>query len=99
MILAAAGEFTQGVTLKLLLILAAAGVVSLVLGRLRIAAIPAYLIAGLLLGLVVPAGEGLDAISGMAIVLLMFSVGLHMDIASLRRGALPILLAGAISTR
>ncbi|MFN0132893.1 MAG: cation:proton antiporter [Phycisphaerales bacterium] len=87
----------------LLVILAAAGLVALVLGRLRMVTIPGYLIAGALVG---PHGLGLvsesadaESISELAMVVLMFTVGLHLDLggmaSNVRRIALITLASAA----
>lgn len=100
MTLAAAGN-TQ-VMLDLLLILAAAATVSLICRRLKIATIAGYLIAGAIFG---PNAFGLigdsasvASISQIAIVLLMFGIGLHLDRTDLKAGLAPILAIGALST-
>jgi CPA2 family monovalent cation:H+ antiporter-2 len=97
----AAGGNTQ-VMLDLLLILAAAATVSLICRRLKIAAIAGYLVAGAIFG---PNAIGLisdsasvASISQIAIVLLMFGIGLHLDRSDLRAGLAPILGIGALST-
>lgn len=86
----------------LLAVLAAAALVTLVLNKVKLAAIPAYLIAGVLigpsvLGIVTDSGS-IDAIGDLAIVLLLFTIGLHMDLGSMRGGMLPILGVGFLST-
>ncbi len=83
----------------LLLVLATAAVVSIIFARLRVAAIPAFLITGALIGLtpIAPAPESLQAITQIAIVLLMFGIGLHMDPAELARGAWPLLTIGIVA--
>ncbi len=75
---------------ELLIILAAAGIVAVAMQRLRLAIIPAYLIAGAAIG---PGGWGLisspdsvASISELAIVLLLFGIGLHTDVGVLRYG-------------
>lgn len=90
------------VQFDLLLVLACAGVVSLLLSRLRVAVIPAYLLAGIAIG---PSGAGLIAtperveqISQMALIVLMFSIGMHLDSSALRRGAASIVTIGFVST-
>lgn len=102
MVTLAAGGGAGAMAVDLLVILACAGVIALMLGRLRIAVIPGYLIAGAIVG---PHGVGLVADSGrledithMATVLLMFSVGMHLDMSTLRRGAVWIVLTGVLST-
>ncbi|MFG0326164.1 MAG: cation:proton antiporter [Phycisphaerales bacterium JB037] len=96
--LAAGAAVDATVARDLLLILAAAGIVSLLFHRLRMAAIPGYLIAGILLGAFVQPGESVQSISQLAVVLLMFGIGLHLDLDSFRRGAAAIVGAGVIST-
>lgn len=87
------------VAVDLLLVLVAAGAASLLLGKLRLAAIPGYLIAGVLLGALLPNEmHSLDFIKGLAVVLLMFGIGLHLDIDTVRRGMGPILMIGLLST-
>ncbi len=88
--------------LDLLLILACAGLVALVFGRLRIAVIPGYLVAGALIGphaigLVDDANE-IEGIASLATVLLMFGIGMHLDASVLRRGAGSILTIGVLTT-
>ncbi len=91
-----------GMAVDLLVILAVAGLTAMGLSRLRIAAIPGYLIAGILFG---PHGLGLvsdiariEEITSIATVLLMFSIGMHLDMSSMRRGAAAIVTIGAVST-
>lgn len=90
------------VQLDLLIVLACAGVVTLLLSRLRVAAIPAYLLTGIAVG---PSGLGLIAspesveqVSQLALIVLMFSIGMHLDASSLRRGAASIVTVGVLST-
>ncbi|MCB9846658.1 MAG: cation:proton antiporter [Phycisphaeraceae bacterium] len=95
----AAESGTAGPALDLLVVLAGAGVVSLALGRLRLAAIPGYLIAGVLLNLVyTPEERNIEQVSHLAVVLLMFGIGLHLDLSHLKRSALTIIGAGVVST-
>src|SRR5690606_20650145 len=91
-----------GLVQSLLVILIAAAVVGMVFGRLKLTTIPGYLIVGALVG---PSALGLvrdadsvQSISSLAIVLLMFGVGLSIDLASTRSGFLRIIAIGVIST-
>jgi monovalent cation:H+ antiporter-2, CPA2 family len=91
-----------GLVQALLVILIAAAVVGMVFGRLRLTTIPGYLIVGALVG---PSALGLvrdpdsvQAISNLAIVLLMFGVGLSIDLASARSGFFRIITIGIVST-
>jgi CPA2 family monovalent cation:H+ antiporter-2 len=85
----------------LLVILAAAAIVAQVFRRLRLATIPGYLVAGFLAGPVfglVQDSANIAEISGLATIILMFTIGLHLDVTILRRGMLPILGLGLVST-
>ncbi len=88
--------------LDLVAMLALAAVVATIFARFKLEVIPGYLIAGMLLGPgvlnVVKDPENIESISGLAIVLLMFGIGLHLDLSTIRRGMVPILLVGAVST-
>lgn len=86
----------------LLFILLAAGVVAVVMQRLRLALIPAYLVAGAIIG---PGGWGLvsspqsvASISDLALILLLFSVGLNTDFAAVRHRWKQMLAVGVAST-
>ncbi|MCW5776680.1 MAG: cation:proton antiporter [Phycisphaeraceae bacterium] len=91
-----------GMVLDLLKLLAAAALVTTVLHRLRLATIPGYLIAGALIGPhalgFVGDPDSVQTIGRLAIILLMFSVGLSLDLGALRGGVRAILLVGVIST-
>ncbi|MEO1584910.1 MAG: cation:proton antiporter [Planctomycetota bacterium] len=97
----AAGGNAQ-VMLDLLLVLAAAATVSLIVRRLKIAAIAGYLVAGAVFGPnaigLISDSESIASISQIAIVMLMFGIGLHLDRSDLRAGLAPILAIGALST-
>ncbi|MEO1534000.1 MAG: cation:proton antiporter [Planctomycetota bacterium] len=102
MTLTLAATESSRVMLDLLFILAAAATVSLICRRLKIAAIAGYLIAGAVfgpnaLGLITDS-ESIDNISQIAIILLMFGIGLHLDRSDLKAGLAPILAIGALST-
>jgi CPA2 family monovalent cation:H+ antiporter-2 len=93
-----AGQF-DGLLKDLLIILAAAGVVAVAMHRLRLAIIPAYLLTGALIG---PGGLGfvnsaerVQTIADLAIILLLFGIGLHMDVSVLRSSMTRLLLSGA----
>lgn len=72
----------------LFVVLATAAVVALVMVRLRQAVIPAYLLAGALVGPnalhLVRSAENLESISRLAIILLMFGIGLQLHLSALR---------------
>lgn len=98
--LAAAG--TTAVALDLLVVLTLAAVVATIFKRLRLDSIPGFLIAGALAGPqalgLVRSPESVEQISSLATILLMFNIGLHLDVGSIRRGMVPILLIGVGST-
>ncbi len=100
--IAAAPHAQSSFVVDLLVVLAAAALVSMVLRRLRLATIPGYLIAGALIGPgligLVGESENIDQIKQLAVVLLMFTIGLHLDLSSVSRGLVHILAVGAIST-
>lgn len=96
--LAAAG--VSPMLFDLVLILATAALVSLIFRRLRLASIPAYLVAGALIGPgllgVITGAEEIANISHLAIVLLMFGIGLHMDTGEIRGELARILGMGVL---
>ncbi|MEW6744424.1 MAG: cation:proton antiporter [Planctomycetota bacterium] len=88
----------MGFFADLLVILASAALVAVVLQRLRLAVIPAYLIAG---GLVGPHAlgltrslEGLVGTSHLALILLLFGIGLQLHLAVIRYNFWQLVLAG-----
>jgi CPA2 family monovalent cation:H+ antiporter-2 len=96
-----AGGAAPPMMVNLVIILAAAGLVALRAHRLKLPTIPAYLITG---GLIGPGVLGLvhdpavvESLGQLAIVLLMFGIGLHMDI-TVMRGGLARLVTAAVCT-
>ena len=96
--LAVAGEVSGAIVVDLLKILAVAGVVALIMQRMRLALVPAYLIAGAIIGpsalAFVPSHETLADVTHLAIVLLLFGIGLELDVSVLRRGLGRMVVAG-----
>lgn len=94
--LAAGGDL--GIVLDLLILLGAAAFAMLVLGRLGISAIPAMILTGAVIGPkalgLVPDPEALSSIAHLAIVMLLFGVGLELHLDALHPGALRLLGAG-----
>lgn len=85
----------------LAVILGLAAAVATLFRALRLETIPGFLIAGViaspkLTGLVKNA-DSVDQISDLAVTLLMFGIGLHMDLTSVKRGFTNIVLAGVAS--
>ena len=77
-----------------------AGLIAIIFARLKIPSIAAFLLAGILLG---PQGFNLindpaniEAISQIGFVLLLFVIGLEIDVRSLLRSGKSILVAGAL---
>jgi len=102
---AASGGGNAANALALLYILAAAALVALVSRRLHLGLIPGYLIVGALIGPsafgLIRGVEGIEAVHGiseLAVILLMFTIGLHMDTDSIRSGMVKILAVGLVST-
>ena len=96
--LAAATITERAVIADLLVILASAAVVAIVMQRIRLAVIPAYLITGAVIGPhalgLVPAPEGLGVISHLAIILLLFGIGLELHLSILKPGLSRLIAAG-----
>ncbi len=94
-----AAEFT--IMIDLLVVLGTAAAVALVFQRIRVALIPAYLVAGTLLGPstlgLVGSTENLGAVSQLAIILLLFGIGLHLDTTSLRHDVVRMLAVGSLA--
>ena len=93
---------TNGFELDLLIVLACAGLISLLMGRLRIATIPGYLIAGVIigpsaLGLVGSEG-GVNELGHYALIVLMFAIGMHMDLRDFKQGLGRSVGVGTLST-
>jgi monovalent cation:H+ antiporter-2, CPA2 family len=100
--LASASASEARVFIDLFVMLATAAVVATIFKKLRLATIPGYLIAGAIVGpfalKLVGKVETVEQISRLAIILLMFTIGLMLETGSLRRGMLSILAVGAVST-
>lgn len=93
----------HGLAIDLLAILAAAGFVALIARKINLATIPCYLIAGAIIGPhalgAAGVGEGgAGSIAQLATILLMFTIGLHLDISGLRGGLVSIALVTIISS-
>lgn len=99
---AAAGSPAQALWRDLIVMLIAAAVVAVVLQRLKLATIPAYLITGAIIGPgalgVVRSADSVQAISDLALVLLLFGVGLHLDVNVLAQRLKMLLAATLVSS-
>lgn len=100
-VLASADAAGERVVVDLLVVLMTAALVAIVAQRLRIAVIPAYLIAGALVGpgifKLVTDPASLESIARLAIILLMFGIGLHLDLASLKHNLVKLVGGGVAS--
>lgn len=97
-----AAETARPLVADLLLLLAFAAAAAMLLRRMGLSTIPAYLICGAIIG---PSAFGLiqsnanvESISGLAMVLLMFTIGLHLDPSSMHGGMITTLAAGVVCT-
>ncbi|MCA8968935.1 MAG: cation:proton antiporter [Planctomycetes bacterium] len=85
----------------LLVILGSCAIVAMLLQRIRLAVIPGFLLTGALVGPhafgFVSSPERLDEISHLAIVLLMFGIGLQLHIDALRHRLIRMLMSGVLS--
>lgn len=97
-----AAHGTSVVAVDLLVILALATIVATVFKRFKFDSIPGFLIAGAIAGPkalgLVQSVDSVTQISGLATILLMFTIGLHLDVSMVRRGMVHILAIGTIST-
>ncbi len=97
-VLAAASDSDWAIITDLVVIVVSAAVVAVVMQPMRLAAIPAYLIAGAIIGPralgLVPSPEGLGAISHLAIILLLFGIGLELHLSALKHGMARMIVAG-----
>ncbi|UCG17080.1 MAG: cation:proton antiporter [Phycisphaerales bacterium] len=96
--LAATTVTESAVIADLLVILASAAIIAIVMQRMRLAVIPAYLITGAVIGPdalgLVPTREELRVILHLAIILLLFGVGLELHVAMLKPGLSRMVAAG-----
>lgn len=88
--------------LDLLAILATAAAVAALFRRLHLGMIPGYVVAGAIVGPhafgLVQSSENVENISRLAVILLMFTIGLMLEARSLRSGMVSSLAVGVIST-
>lgn len=100
--LLASGEPTSApLAISLLALTATAALVATLFRRLKLEAIPGFLLAGVLVGPVlgiVRDADSIEQITHLATILLMFGIGLQLEVEAIRRGMLPILAVGAVST-
>ncbi|MFG0331545.1 MAG: cation:proton antiporter [Phycisphaerales bacterium] len=93
-----AAEADHLVTLDLFVIFGVAALVAMSLHRLGMAIVPGYFLVGAIVGPgglgLVESGSGIDEVSHLAVILLLFGIGMHLDLTVLKREAGPMLTAG-----
>jgi len=91
MLLSLANTSQAPLAVQLLVMLATAALVATLFRRFKLELIPGYLMAGVLVGPhaigIVRDPAAVESISQLAIILLMFAIGLHLDVSSIRRGS------------
>lgn len=102
MLILAAGEETPQLLVDLLVVLTTAGLVALVMRRLRVAVVPAYLVAGVIAGpealKLVSSPISMDGLARLAIILLLFGIGLQLHLSALKAALSRFIVAGVGST-
>ncbi|MBM4108761.1 MAG: hypothetical protein FJ255_08105 [Phycisphaerae bacterium] len=97
----ASGEPAQ-LIIDLFVILASAAAVAALFRRANLQAITGFVIAGALVGPnalgLVRQAQSVDQVSSLATILLMFGIGLQLDVQHVRRGALATGAIGVVST-
>lgn len=92
----------QPLALVLVVVLSAAAIVAVISRKLRVEAIPGYLVAGALVGPhvlgLVSSPSGATSVTDLATVLLLFTIGLQFDATNFSRGALSIIAISIVST-
>ncbi|MEM0982564.1 MAG: cation:proton antiporter [Planctomycetota bacterium] len=100
-LLLAAGEIDP-LAVDVLYVLLAAGLVTAAFGLIKQSPIPGYLIAGSLIGpsalRFIESAEELTVLGDIAVVLLMFTVGMHLDRSKIGEGLKSLLFVGTFST-
>lgn len=101
----ASGGGASSFAKDLLVVLVAAGFVSVLLKRLRLTSIPGYLLVGAIIGAIGVLSEpeagqadNVGQISELAIVLLMFTIGMHLDLDSISEGMVHVVMVGVGTT-
>jgi CPA2 family monovalent cation:H+ antiporter-2 len=99
MVVAAGGDGVSDFTLSLVKITATAALVAVVMQRLRLQLIPAYLICGAMLSAtgVMRSAESVRDVADLAVVLLLFGIGLHLDVSALKVGLRQMVSAAVLA--
>lgn len=102
LILANASSAAESTGLGLMVILFSAAVIATVFRRLKLQIIPGYIVAGALVGFVAQRFHwslgDLESISQFATILLLFTIGLQLELGELRRSMVSIIGVGVGST-
>jgi CPA2 family monovalent cation:H+ antiporter-2 len=97
----AVNDQANAFVISLLVILSTSAIVAIVMQRMRLAVIPAYLIAGVIIGPgtlgLVRSDENLQAIADLAVVLLMFGIGMHLHLSVFGHSLGRMVTAGVVS--
>jgi len=93
---------SQPLGLVLFWLILGAAVLSWAFKRFKLEVIPGYLLAGALVGPhalgLVQSEASVEQVSALATVLLMFGIGLHLDLEAIRKGMVHIVAIGVAST-
>jgi len=95
----AAGEGLPSIVVDIGLALVAAGLLAVVFTKLRIPTIAAFLLAGVLLGPVsglISDQADIDTIAQLGLILLLFLIGLEIDLRALAAGGRSVVLSGLL---
>jgi len=95
----AAGEGLPSIVLDIGLALVGAGVLAVVFARLKIPTVAAFLLAGVLLGPVfglIQDQADIDTIAQLGLILLLFLIGLEIDVRALAKGGRTVILSGLL---
>ncbi len=99
----AAGSQSGNIARDLVIMLIGSALVAMALRHIKLATIPCFLITGALLGPTatgfISSGENISSISSLAVVLLMFTIGMHLNPSEIRGGGMiRALFVGVVST-
>lgn len=102
LILASVSASAESTGLGLMVILFSAAVIATIFRRLKLQIIPGYIVAGAMVGFVAQRFQwslgDLESISQFATILLLFTIGLQLELGELRRSMVSIIGVGVGST-
>jgi CPA2 family monovalent cation:H+ antiporter-2 len=102
LILASVSASAESTGLGLMVILFSAAVIATIFRRLKLQIIPGYIVAGALVGFIAQRFQwslgDLESISQFATILLLFTIGLQLELGELRRSMVSIIGVGVGST-